>query len=155
VSEEGAKVHEHFIRGAGESTRHNSLAYGYSLALTGAFGILSLLAGKLTVADVFAFGIGGSLAFTIANPLVTRGFQYRVEGEPAIVLALGTSFGFLSVTAALGAAALVGWAISGWVAWLLGGLAASVAYLVVSAFQFVLARGLRALVLGNDRLRER
>jgi hypothetical protein len=153
MSEETQSVHEHFVRGIGESARHNSLAYGYSLALTGAFGVLNLQ-DKTTVLSVLLFGLGGSLAFTVANPLVTRGFTRRVEGEPPIVLSLGTSLGFLSVLASIGAAALVGWALGSATAWFLGGLVASGVYLVASALQFVLARGVRH-VLGLGRLRER
>jgi hypothetical protein len=146
-------IREHFVRGVGESARHNSLAYGYSLALTGAFGVLNLQV-RTTVLAIVLFGVGGSLAFTVANPLVTRGFTARVEGEPPIVLSLGTSLGFVSVSAAILAAAVVGWILDSWVAWLVGGFAASAAYLVLSAFEFVAARALRA-VMGRDRLRER
>jgi hypothetical protein len=153
VAGESRRVREHFVRGVGESARHNSLAYGYSLALTGAYGVLNL-EDKTTVLSVMLFGVGGALAFTIANPLVTRGFDRRVEGEPPIVLSLGTSFGFLSVAATIGIAAFVGWLLSSWVAWLLGAFAASSAYLVLSALEFVAARALRAL-LGLGHLRER
>jgi MFS family permease len=146
-------IHEHFVRGMGESARHNSLAYGYSLALSGTFGVLNLQ-DRTSVLNIVLFGLGGSLAFTVANPLVTRGFQYRVEGERPIVLSIGTSLGFLSVTASIGLAALVGWLFGSWVAWFVGAFVASGAYLVLSACQFVLGRYARTL-LGRDRLRER
>jgi hypothetical protein len=144
----------HFVRSLGESTRHNSLAYGYSLALTCSFGVLAVLDRPLTVVDVFLFGIGGSIPFSLANPSVTRGFQYRVEGEPPIVLALGASFGFLSITVAVAAAALAGWVLSSWSAWLVGGFAGSAVYLLATALELVFARVVRAL-LGRDHLRER
>jgi hypothetical protein len=143
----------HFVRGIGESTRHNSLAYGYSLALTGAFGVLNLQ-NRTTVLNVVLFGLAGSLPFTIANPLVTRGFEYRIEGEPPIVLSMGTSLGFLSVGGSIAVAALVGSFLGSWVAWTLGAFLASASYLVLSALELVLARGVRAL-LGRERLRER
>jgi hypothetical protein len=144
---------EHFVRGVGESARHNSLAYGYSLALTGAFGVLNLL-DRTTVFNVVLFGIGASLTFSIANPLVTRGFTTRVEGEPPIVLSLGTSLGFVSVTLSILAAALAGWLFGDWLAWVVGGFVASAAYLVLSALQFVLARAIRSLFdLGHMRER--
>ena len=144
---------EHFVRGVGESTRHNSLAYGYSLALTGAFGVLNLL-DRTTVLNVILFGVGASMTFSIANPLVTRGFTTRVEGEPPLVLVLGTSLGFVSVTLAILAAAGAGWLFGDWVAWLVGAFVASVVYLVLSAVQFVLARAFRS-VFSLGRLRER
>jgi hypothetical protein len=143
----------HFIRGVGESTRHNSLAYGYSLALTCAFGVINLQT-ETTVLNVLLFGIAGALPFSIANPLVTRGFNYRVEGELPIVLSMGASFGFLSIGASAGLAALCGWLLSSWVAWTAGGFLASGAYLVLTALELLLARGARAL-LGREKLQER
>jgi MFS family permease len=143
----------HFVRSVGESTRHNALAYGYSLALSGAFGVLNL-EDRTTVAGVILFGFGGALPFSIANPLVTHGFTTRVEGEPPIVLSLGTSLGFVSVAAAIGLAAFVGWLLGGWVAWTVGGFVASSGYLLLTAVELVLARALRAL-LGREHLQER
>jgi hypothetical protein len=144
----------HFVRSLGESTRHNSLAYGYSLALTCSFGMLTELAAPLSVARIFLFGIGGSIPFSLANPSVTRGFQYRVEGEPPIVLALGASFGFVSITIAIGAAALAGWLIPSWSAWLVGGFVGSSVYLLATALELILARAIRKLI-GREQLQER
>src|SRR3954471_20628744 len=88
-----------FLKGVGESTRHNSLAYGYSLALTGAFGIAATVAGTPTPVDIILWAFGAALTFSIMNAAVTRGFRVKVEDEPPIVVAFGTSLGFLSVTA--------------------------------------------------------
>ena len=147
-------IHEHVVRGVGSSTRHNALAYGYSLALTGTFGVLTTLDHTPHVGDVFLFGVGGSVTFAIANTLATRGFTVRADSEPPIVRALASSLGFISVSGALGIAALLGWALAGWVAWLVAPFAASGVYLVLSAFEFVVARALRR-ILGRDRLEER
>jgi energy-converting hydrogenase Eha subunit A len=144
----------HFVRGLGESTRHNSLAYGYSLALTGAFGVLDELAGRPSFPDVLLFAVGAALTFSIMNAAVTRGYQYRIEGERPIIIAFGTSLGFISIAAALGVAALFGWLFSGWAGWLLGGFFASTVYLVGSALELVLGHAVRAL-LGRERLEER
>jgi hypothetical protein len=154
TSEERRAAHEHFVRGIGESTRHNALAYGYSLALTGAFGLLTILDRSPHVADVFLFGIGGSVTFAIANAAVTHGFRVRVEREPPIVLAFGSSFGVVSVSGSLGVAALVAWGLRGWPAWLVAPFACSGSYLVLSALEFVLARAARA-VFGIGHLQER
>ena len=144
----------HAVRGLGESTRHNSLAYGYSLALTGAFGVLTTLVGHATVVEIFCFGLAAALPFPIANAAVTRGFRVQVEGEPPVVLALGTSLGFISVAAAIGAAALAGWLLDDWVAWLAGSFLASAFYLFASAVELLLARFVRQL-LGREKLEER
>jgi hypothetical protein len=154
LSEESRAAHEHFVRGLGESTRHNALAYGYSLALTGAFGLLTILDRSPHVLDVFLFGVGASITFAIANAAVTHGFRVRVEREPPIVLAFGSSFGVVSVSGSLGVAALVAWGLQGWPAWLVAPFACSGSYLVLSALEFVLARGARA-VFGIGHLRKR
>jgi hypothetical protein len=143
----------HFVRGMGESTRHNSLAYGYSLALGGSFGVLTAQ-NRTSVASMLLFGIAGALPFSILNPLVTRGYSTRVEGEPPIVLSLGSSFGFVSVAGAIGAAAIVGAFLGGWVAWTVGAFCASSAYLILTGLEFVVARGLRSL-FGLRHLRDR
>lgn len=147
-------VFEHFRRGLGESTRHNSLAYGYSLALTGSFGMLTILVGKPNVGDIFAFAVGAALTFSIANAVVTEGFSTKVEDEPPIVLALGTSFSFVSISAAIGAAALLGWALPDWIGWAIGAFAASLTYLLITALEFVLARAVRSMT-GRTHLKER
>jgi hypothetical protein len=65
------------------------------------------------------------------------------------VLALGTSFGFASV-----AAAFFAWLLPDWLGWGVAAFAASLVYLVITAFEFVLARGVRSLT-GRERLEER
>lgn len=133
----------HFHRGLGESTRHNALAYGYSLAATGAFGILSVEARSPHVLDIFLFAIGAASTFTIANAALTKGFRVRVREEPPIILALGTAFGLGSIIGALGGTWLIAWALGGWLAWLVGPFVASAVYLVLTGAELLLARILR------------
>lgn len=130
----------HFLRGLASSTRHNALAYGYSLTTTGSFGVLTALDHTPHVSDVILFGIGGAVTFTLATTGVTRGFRVAQEEEPRVVQAIGASFGAVSVSGGVGLAALVGWGTSGWVPWLLGPFAASSVYLMLSALEFVAAR---------------
>jgi hypothetical protein len=154
MSDEEIAVREHFVRGLGASTRHNALAYGYSLALTGTFGLLTILDRAPHVLDIFLFGIGGSLAFLIANAVTTHGFRMDVRREPPVVRTIGSSLGFISVAGSLGAAALIAWGARGWAAWFVAPFAASGVYLVLSALEFVLARAIRAVV-GIEHLEER
>jgi hypothetical protein len=128
------------VRGLASSTRHNALAYGYSLATTGAFGALAALDHAPEVADIFLFAIGGSVTFTLATVGLTRGFRVAQEDEPRVVHALAASFGLISVTGGIGLAVLVGWATKGWVPWLLAPFAASGGYLLLSALEVVLGR---------------
>lgn len=139
----------HYRRGLGNSARNNTLAYGYSVAITGSFGLLVHFEGNPGVVDVILFGIGASIAFAVVNVVVTEGFQQPVEREPRVVMALATSVGAVSISAALGVAALAGWLLSGWLPWVLAPLAASLAYLLTAAGEVALARRAH-LVAGTD-----
>ena len=136
----------HVIRGLGASTRHNALAFGYSLALTGSFGILTLSARRPHALDIFLFGIGGALSFAVATTLTTRGFRRRVREEPPIVRAVGSSLSFISISGAIASAWLIGWALGSWTAWLVGSFVASATYVLLSAFELAFARAIRPLL---------
>jgi hypothetical protein len=144
----------HYVRGLGSSTRQNSLAYGYSIAMTGAFGMLDVTDRPSHALDILLFALGAGLTFTIANVAVTRGFRVRVPEEPPVVMALGTSFGFFSVLGALGATWLLGHFLGGWAGWLVGPFVASTVYLALTSAELLLARGLRELA-GFEKLEER
>ena len=77
----------------------------------------------------------------LATVGLTQGFTVGRKEEPRVVQALGASFGVVSVCGGIGLAVLVGEAASGWIAWFVGPFAASGAYLLLSALEFVLARG--------------
>ena len=147
-------VRDHFSRGLGESARTNGLAYGYSVALTGAYIVLQAGARSPDVVDAFLFGLGASITFALAGALVTRGFRQRVEREAPVVLALGTALGILSISAATGSCALLTVVSKGHVAWFLGPLVASAVYLLVSALELLLARGVHT-VAGTENIDER
>lgn len=132
------------------SVHNNALAFGYSITATASFGMLSHTDGPLTVFHIFMFVVGSGLAFAGVNALVTRGYRQRVEKEPPVVLALSTSLSVFSISAAVGLAALLGWALGGWVAWLLGALLGSWIYLSVSALEMALARTLHLTVAEGD-----
>ncbi|HLJ03969.1 MAG TPA: hypothetical protein VKT31_11050 [Solirubrobacteraceae bacterium] len=137
---------EHYVRGLGTSVRNNALAYGYSIMATSSFGMLAHTDGPLTVLHIFMFVIGNSLAYAAVNALVTRGFRRRVEQEPPVVMALATSFSVLSISAGVGATALLGSAVGGWVAWLLAGLISTWLFLSIGALEMALSRNLHLRV---------
>jgi MFS family permease len=140
----------HFIRALGASTRHNALAYGYSLALTGAFGMLAAVAHPVRPLDILLFGFGAATTFTLATALTTQGFRRRVREEPAIVRAIGSSFSFISILGALGCVWLVASLIRAWAAWLIGSFLASTVYLLLSAFELAVVRLIRTALPVDD-----
>jgi hypothetical protein len=142
-----------YVRGLGMATRNNALAYGYSVTVTCSFGLLIATAHSPTIGHIFLFILGSGIAFAGVNALVTRGFRSRVKQEPPVVMALATSFSFLSSSAGAGIAALVGWGIGGWPSWLLGSLLATWGYLSVSALEVASARLLHVTVGGREPAR--
>jgi hypothetical protein len=90
--------------------------------------------------------VASGLAFAAVSALVTQGFRRRAEREPPVVVALATSFAVVSTSAGVGVAALVGWAVGGWLAWFLGALLPTWAYLSVAALEIALSRGLHEAV---------
>jgi peptidoglycan biosynthesis protein MviN/MurJ (putative lipid II flippase) len=122
------------------STRNNALAYGYSITSTTSFAVLERTAGSASVGHIFLFVLGAGIAFAGVTALVTRGFRSRVEQEPPMVVALGTSLSVISISAGVGIAALVGLVIQGAVAWLLGAILATWTYLGVAALEIAAAR---------------
>jgi hypothetical protein len=139
-----------YIRGLGMAVRSNSLAYGYSVTSTAAFGVLADTASPASVGRIFLYLLGNGITFAAIGVIVTGGFRRRVEREPQVILALASSFGVLSIAAGVGAAALIGSAIGGWSAWLLGPLAASGLYLTLTALEIAGARALHLTVSDED-----
>jgi MFS family permease len=137
---------EHYRRGLGMSARNNALAYGYSVTTTASFGMLAHTAGRISVLRVFMFVLGSGIAFAGINALVTRGFRRRVEQEPPVVVSLATAFAVISISAAVGLAALIGWGVGGWLAWLLGSLLPTWAYLSIAALEMAIARNVQLKV---------
>ena len=143
-----------FRTGLGAIVRQDSTAYGYSLAAGGGVAILTIADRSPHVVDVFLYVIGASTTFSIANIVATKAFSVRwPEAEP-ILIAFGTSIGFVSVCGAIGVGWFFGWLLPNWAGWLVGGFAVSASYLVLSAFEVVLAHGLRRLT-GIENLEER
>jgi hypothetical protein len=132
------------------STRNNALAYGYSITSTASFAVLARTAGSASVGHIFLFVLGAGIAFAGVTALVTRGFRSRVEQEPPMVVALGTSLSVISISAGVGIAALIGLAVPGAGAWLLGAILATWTYLGVAALEIAAARLLHLGVGDKD-----
>jgi hypothetical protein len=141
---------EDYLRGLGLSTRNNALAYGYSITATAAFAVLSETARPADIGRIFLFVVGASIAFATVNAVVTRGFRARVQSEPPVVVALATSLGILSISAGVGAAALLGIIFRDWPSWLLTGILSTWIYLSVAALEVATARALHINLGEND-----
>jgi hypothetical protein len=130
---------QHYLRGLGLSTRHNTVAYGYTVTITVSFGALVELRGSPTIAELFLFVAGAGLAFAAVNAATTRGYSSDPPDEPAVVLSLGTSLSAISIALALGSACLIGWVVPAWPCWPAGSFVASLTYLLAVGAEMALA----------------
>ena len=110
------------------------------MTITATFGILSVDAAATTVLEIFAFAGGAVLAYALVDGAASGGFRHGLrDEEPSEVTALGSSVSFVSVGAALLVALVEAQLVGGWIAWPLGALLATVAYLLLPALEIGLA----------------
>jgi hypothetical protein len=138
---------DNYLRGLHASARENVSAYGYSVTITASFGLLSVTEGSPGVLAIFLFAAGAILAVALVEAIASGGFRHRLEEEPSRVRALGGSISFPSVGLALAAILLVGYLVSGLLAWPLGSFLATLLFLLV----FALELGLAELLSGRPR----
>ncbi len=129
-----------YARGLRVSTHNNAAAYGYSVSITAAFGILSTTQGTPGILQIFAFAGGAVLAFALVGAMASNGFRSRLEDEPSEVKVLGGSLAFLSVGLALAATFAAGQlSPPGLGGWPLGAFVATIVYLSLVPVEMVLA----------------
>lgn len=121
------------------TVRGNSIAFGFSITVTGSFGVLQTLVGSPTVGQVLMFGVAAALSVGVLEGAVTRGFRVRAGTAPPEVMMLGTAQDFISVAAGIGVAAAIGAAVGGGAAWPVGGFAAAVVFLLAETAETLLA----------------
>jgi hypothetical protein len=130
---------EHYVLGLRSSTKHNSTAYGYTIAMAATYGAVARIDKAPSLLDVFMFIVGASAAFALINATATAGFRAEMPSEPAEVVALGTSFSIVSISATAGAAIGVAYALWGWLAWLAGSFTATLVYVLLVGLELGLA----------------
>jgi len=135
----GGGVVTSLIRGMRTSVRNNSAAYGFSVTITATFGSLNTLSGRQSVVDVFLFLAGAGVAFTATELVASKGFKITDYSEPEEVVLIATSFNLFSMSCAVALGSLVGWLLSGWIAWFLGSFAATISYLIVVGVEMAVA----------------
>ncbi len=121
-------------------THNNAAAYGYSVSITAAFGILSTTQGTPGILQIFAFAGGAVVAFALVGAIASGGFRRRLEDEPSEVKALGGSLALLSVGLAIATTFAAGQlSPPGSGGWPLGAFLATVVYLSLVPVEMVLA----------------
>jgi hypothetical protein len=130
---------EHYLLGLRSSTKNNTAAYGYSVAAGATIAALTKIGGAPSLLDIFLFVVGTSSGFALINVASTSAFSVKMPSEPPVVIALGTTFSVVSISAAVGSAVGVGYALGGWPAWALGALAFTLVYLLLLGLELALA----------------
>lgn len=123
------------------SLRNNSGAYGYSVMITSVLAVLTTLHRTPEVGHVFLFLLGAVVSFAIIQIAATHGFRRSLaEQEASTVVALGGSLGIVSISVAVGVAALAGLILPELLSWPIGAFLGSTLYLLLTALEMSAAR---------------
>jgi hypothetical protein len=118
--------------------------YGYTLTIWTSGAVLAHQRGIPTGVGATLFMAGAVPGFAVVGLFAYGGIGPMRPAEPA-PFSLWQALHFVSVGAAIGSAALIGRAVDGEAAWLLGGLLATILYLCGVGLQLVLGRRRRLL----------
>ena len=130
-----------YLRELRLSLRNNSGAYGYSVMITAVLAVVMAIHRPPTVGDLFLFLLGAVVSFAAIELAATHGFRRALAGtETTKVIALGSSLGILSISAAVGAAALAALVLPETLSWPVGSFLGSSMYLLVTAVEMSVAR---------------
>jgi hypothetical protein len=125
--------------GLGASTHENAGAFAFSIMITSAFGAVSALEPRPRVWEMFLYAAGGVAGFSAVAGLGSFLDDPEIEAERTGVVVLASILSFFSVLSGVGAAALLAWLLPASLAWPLGALAASTAFLLVNAVEYAFA----------------
>ncbi|WP_199430534.1 hypothetical protein [Qaidamihabitans albus] len=130
-----------YVRELRLSLRNNSGAYGFSVLITCALAMLNALTGTPNAMQILVFALGAVASFLIVELIATQGFRQSLGGdEQTKVVALGSSFSAVSISAGIGAAALCGLVLPVTLGWFGGSLSASMTYLLLNGLEMKIAR---------------
>lgn len=137
---ESLRAAEAYGSGMRTTLRHNATAYGFSVSITAAFGLVSTThAQSAFPLRVLLFAAGAGAAFILVEAVAALLFQRAPGSDADSVLLLEGAVDVLSILAAVGAA--MGMAnIPGLVAWPATAFGATIAYLVVGGLDVLVAR---------------
>jgi len=121
---------DHYRKNLREVVGSAAAPYGYTLAIWAAGAALVSLHGLPTTLAALTFVGGAVLGFAFAGALAYGGIPGQVDQERGHPLLWG-SLHFVSVGLAIGAVALIGYLLEGYIAWPVGGFLVTSIYLLV------------------------
>jgi hypothetical protein len=128
-----------YLEGLRTSVTGNAYAYGFSIMITLSLAVLITEHESPTVGQIFLFLAGAVGGFVVVEALASRGFSSRDPGEPPQVVVVGSALAFVSVSTAVGAAALLGDLVDSGLAWPLGAFCASAVYTLLVGVEMMIA----------------
>ncbi len=127
-----------YSSGLGTTVRENASAYGFSVAITGSFGVTNGVHGSAGAVEAILFAVGASLAFVLVEVLVSRRFGQPTT-DPTDVVLVSTAVNVVSIVVAVAIGAGLAF-IPGLLAWPLAALGTTAGYLFVGGFDVLVAR---------------
>jgi hypothetical protein len=130
---------EEFAKGLRTSIEENSTAYGYSVMITVSFGALTTAGERPSMGRLFLMVTGAAVGFTLMEALSTKMFRITDRDSEYVAL-LGAAFNFVSIGVGLLIAWLTALVTSGWTAWLLVPMFATISYLLFVGLEITIAK---------------
>lgn len=136
----GLRAVQVYGSGVRSTLRHNATAYGFSVSITAAFGVVTSSHQQSSFPlQAVLFAGGAVAAFLLVEAVASRLFQRGSGGEAESVVMISGAVDALSVLAAVGTASALS-LLRGIVAWPLVAFGATVAYLLVGGLDVLIAR---------------
>lgn len=139
---EAVRAIEAYGSGVRTTLRHNATAYGFSISITAAFGLLTSSHQQAAFPLQTLLFAGGSVAaFLLVEVVASRLFRRQAGSETESVIMISGTVDALSVLTAVGAASALS-LLPGIGAWPLTAFGATLAYLLVGGIDVLIARRL-------------
>ncbi|HET7327760.1 MAG TPA: hypothetical protein VFJ14_10815 [Nocardioidaceae bacterium] len=136
--------HARYRRGLITSVVNNASAYGFSVMITGAYGMLGQFHGKPSAFEVLLFALGAVGMISVVEAIASDGFRRRLASHPDDVVLLGTAGNLLSVLFSLGAVYVVGARVADPAVWAVAPMVAAGLYVLVEGAELAVAEYVQA-----------
>ena len=130
-----------YARGVRTVLRNNASAYGFSITVTVAYGLVSGTQSTITASKTIAFGLGAAVGFVLVGAIFVAATSRGSLPESRQALTISGGVDMLSVGAAIAAAYGLS-LLPGFWAWPSTGGGAVACYLLVSGLDVLIARAL-------------
>lgn len=140
VEVEALRAIEAYGSGVRTTLRNNATAYGFSISVTAAFGLLASSHQQASFPlQALLFAGGAVAAFLLVEAVASRLFRRRAPSETDSVIMISGAVDALSALASVGAASALS-LVPGIVSWPLTAFGATLAYLLVGGLDVLIAR---------------